>query len=101
MVESMAKSASAFGMIGTLIGLVFMMISMNPQDPTFSGVGQVEALLGRCSVMFAMICNPLLTSGTPQCRGTILQCHCDASCFDDLEGVVLRIFRSSLAGRPT
>ena len=38
MVESMAKSAPAFGMIGTLIGLVFMMISMNPKTPTPSQV---------------------------------------------------------------
>ena len=64
MVESMAKSAPAFGMIGTLIGLVFMMISMNPQDPnSFSSVGAgmaVALLTTLYGAMFAnMICNPL------------------------------------------
>jgi len=51
-------------MIGTLIGLVFMMISMNPQDPnSFSSVGAgmaVALLTTLYGAMFAnMICNPL------------------------------------------
>ena len=41
MVESMAKSAPAFGMIGTLIGLVFMMISMNPKTQLLLKCGRV------------------------------------------------------------
>ena len=100
MVESMAR-VRFFGMIGTLIGLVFMMI-YEPQDPnSFSSVGAGMAVL--LTTLWRdvrnMVCKLLADKLGRQFRRTVCNAIAMQAALMILEGVRPSDARSSFGGR--